>query len=293
MAFKRGLGVDLLDCLLNGETWWQDVVKHENLAIAIRDKSLNVYSNGQSIFKITETRNVLVAKTHFKYLLDTAEKPYRSFENGKFKTEGLNSIQKYEGKKTLDRLINNAKVYAGNEKKAVHRIIRNNSNVIDVEVAFKTLLGGDEDDEVDEIRSDRIDVVALEKSPTGSVRIVFYEVKQFADARIRARETAEVVGTLKDYEDAITSAKVDIITGYHHVCRDLQKIGRQVGQPGKIDSLIKKAADDKDNNVLEIDPTLRLVIIGYTKPAWVDPGWQNQLEKISVLRSCSERVGQR
>lgn len=85
-------------------------------------------------------------------------------------------------------MIGNANVYAGNEKKAVHRILSNNSNVIDVEVAFKTLLGGDEDDEADEIRSDRIDLVALEASPTGSVRIVFYEVKQFADARIKVKK---------------------------------------------------------------------------------------------------------
>ena len=85
---------------------------------------------------------------------------------------------------------------------------------------------------------------------------------------------------MKDYEGAITSAKDDIITGYHHVCRDLQKIGRPVGQPGKIDSLIKKAADDKDKNVLEIDPKPRLVIIDYKKPAWDAPGWQNQLKKI-------------
>jgi hypothetical protein len=44
MAFKRGPGDDLCDSILNEKTWWQDVVKHGKLAIAIRYKSLNVYS---------------------------------------------------------------------------------------------------------------------------------------------------------------------------------------------------------------------------------------------------------
>jgi hypothetical protein len=165
MAFRRGLGADLVSCLVKGESWWRDVVNNEKLAIAVRDKSLNVYSNGQSIFKITEKKKALAAKTHFKYLLDTTETPYRSFENGKFKTKGLKFIQKYEDERTLGQLIKNANVYASKEKEAVHKILKNNSNVTDVEVAFKTLLGGDEDDEADETRSDRIDVVALEEGP--------------------------------------------------------------------------------------------------------------------------------
>jgi hypothetical protein len=107
------------------------------------------------------------------------------------------------------------------------------------------------------------------------VRVVFYEVKQFADPRIRARETAEVVGTLKDYEDAITNAKDDIIIGYHQVCLDLQKIGRPVSKPGPIDELIEKAAGDR--KVLEVDLKPRLVIVGYTDPQWKHKQWQDQL----------------
>lgn len=69
MTFKRGLEPKLLECLLKGETWWLDVMQHEDLAIAIRHRCLNIYSKGQSIFEVKARNNALVAKTHFKILL--------------------------------------------------------------------------------------------------------------------------------------------------------------------------------------------------------------------------------
>jgi hypothetical protein len=82
MPFMRKLGKELRDCLQKAPSWWRDVRVHPDLAIAIRHKTLNVYSKGQSIFQVRSTAGTLVAETHYKYLLDEAKPEYRSFKNG-------------------------------------------------------------------------------------------------------------------------------------------------------------------------------------------------------------------
>jgi hypothetical protein len=134
-GFSRGLGAELLARLQNERVWWPDVTAYSKLAIAIRHNYLNVYSNGQSIFRITTKFGDLVAETHYKYLVDEAKPEYRTFSNNKFDVEGLTYFSTYEGTETLDKLISNASLYAGREKEFVHQIIRRdeNSNVIDLE----------------------------------------------------------------------------------------------------------------------------------------------------------------
>lgn len=288
--FKRGLEDKLINCVKNETSWWREVVEHPNLAIAVRHKYLNVYANGQSIFKISQKSGTLVAETHYKYLVDRAAPVYRSFSREpntncwKFKTEGLQFIREYEKRSTLEQLIRNAKIYAGDEKKHVHSILKRNSNVIDVEVAFTTLLEGDAQKEPEEdaqkSRVDRIDIVALEEGSGGSIWIVFYEVKTFKDPRIRAKESAEVLSTLKDYREAIERAEGHIKIAYRQVCRDLMALQRPVGKPGKLDPLIEKATSV---DVLNVDPNPRLVIVGYDDPQWKDARWKDQLKKLEDL----------
>jgi hypothetical protein len=286
MEFKRELGSDLRS-LLKEADWWQDVVKDERLAIAIRYKYLNVYSKGQSIFKITQRDGALLAETHYKYLVDRAKPEYRTFSHLSFDTDQLHFIREYKGKSTLDLLIRNAGVYAGHEKTHVHSILRNNKNIIDVEVAFTTLLERNAEqqaqehaeEEAEKSRVDRIDIVALEEKSVGSISIVFYEVKTFNDPRIRATENAEVIGTLEDYRDAIKRAESNIRTAYAQVCRDLIFLQRPVGGFDRtLDPLIEKAA--RDDIVLDVDPNPRLVIVDYSKPQWDASNWQTQLEKL-------------
>ena len=115
--------------------------------------------------------------------------------------------------------------------------------------------------EADKIGIDRIDMAALEENSNGSISIVFYEVKTFDDSRLRARGNAEVIGQLKDYEQAITHVGDEsIVRAYRQVCSDLLNLKRPVGKPGKINSLIERVATiAKDRNDLQVDPNLRLI----------------------------------
>ena len=244
--------------------------------------------------KQRERDGALLAETHYKYLVDRAKREYRTFS---FDTEQQrwcfdtndepHFIREYEGKATLSRLISNATPYAGDEKTQVHSILRKNKNIIDVEVAFTTLLEREGDAETEEeaeekeekSRVDRIDMVALEEKSGGSISIVFYEVKTFDDPRIRARGNAEVLGTLEDYRDAIKQAESHIRTAYAEVCRDLVFLQRPVGGfDTKLDPLIEMAA--RDDTVLSVDPNPRLVIVGYSTAQWDALNWQTQLEKL-------------
>jgi hypothetical protein len=297
IEFGKGLGEELRNCLQREATWWADVKKHPDLAIAVRHKYFNVYSNGQSIFKVSMRSGDLWAETHYKYLLEKVTPEYRSFRNNKFCTDGLNYIKEYEGPKTLNQLISNANVYAGVEKKQVHKIISNNANnnVIDLEVSFTTHPVGPEaeiaaEKEAEKVGIDRIDMVALEENSDGKISIVFYEVKTFDDARLRARGNAEVIGQLKDYELAIAHiGDESIVRGYRQVCSDLVHLQRPVGKPGKINSLIERVAGNQ--NALEVDPNPRLIIVGYQDDQWDGRRWQEHLGKLCTGLGSDRIIG--
>ena len=295
--FTRGLGRELLDCLQKERSWWRDVTEHPKLAIAVRNEYLNVYSNGQSIFKVTVKSGGLVAETHYKYLLDEAKPEYRSFSNGKFVTDGLTYIEEYQSKKTLDRLIRNANVYAGDEKKFVHDIIGQdeNSNVIDLEVMFTTPAEKPEPDieaekKIEKVGIDRIDMVALEQRDK-SIWIVFYEIKTIDDSRLRARKNAEVLGQLSDYKRAIETRRDKIVRAYAQVCSDLIQLNRPIGKPGKINALIQKVA--KDKNILKVECDPRLIIVGYRSAYWDSTEWQGHLKKLTDKVGIHRVIGWR
>ena len=52
------------------ESWWRDVLADRWLLIAIRDEYLNVYWQGQSIFRVAFQNGEVIATTHPKYLLN-------------------------------------------------------------------------------------------------------------------------------------------------------------------------------------------------------------------------------
>src|SRR5688572_856664 len=110
MAFARGLGRDLRELFAKQEdnSWWNDIVQHRDLAIAIRDQYLNVYSNGQSLFRIFRRNDDIAGETHYKYLVDKGNPEYRLFQGKRFNVDNMQFIRDY-GPNTLAKLVSNAK----------------------------------------------------------------------------------------------------------------------------------------------------------------------------------------
>ncbi len=72
-VFKKGLSdafLTALEDLAQKGGWWADVLGDRDLVIAVRDESLNVYWQGQSLFRIGFKAGAITATTHPKYLID-------------------------------------------------------------------------------------------------------------------------------------------------------------------------------------------------------------------------------
>lgn len=158
--FERFLSEQLLESLAKlsannrGATnWWQDVLANKDLFfIAVRGGYLNVYAQGQSVFKIGSSSSTGVdssgsplVELHYKYLLKPslpAGKEYVRFDGngfymGKKELDPAKIVQtKYIPAETVRELAASARTYSGAEKQGVHEIARRNRSVIDLEIAF-------------------------------------------------------------------------------------------------------------------------------------------------------------
>lgn len=86
MSFRRGIRGDdfrkALETLAQQDGWWKDVLADPTLIIGIRDEYLNVYWQGQSIFKVSFKGGKVTASTHEKYLLNPDLKDQISLVEG-------------------------------------------------------------------------------------------------------------------------------------------------------------------------------------------------------------------
>ena len=135
--FKRGIeNQDFMDALndlySNKSSFWYKMVNDQDLFIAIRDESLNVYFNGQSICKLEYSNGAIKGQTHKKYLGVEDDKYFSSF-NGIVTDQ--NAVIKNLA--DLDAIKANIKKYFGKEKLASYgEVLGKEKRVIDVEVTF-------------------------------------------------------------------------------------------------------------------------------------------------------------
>jgi hypothetical protein len=219
MSFRRGIRGDsflkALETLAQHDGWWKDVLADRSLIIGIRDEYLNVYWQGQSIFKVSFKAGEVVASTHQKYLLNPELKGQVSLIGGKFefgKAAERMLTREYEGAATLERLKKAAALYSGREKEGVHEIATSNPAVVDVEIAINAAC-------VDEVvrKIPRMDMASFEKA-NGGVDLVFWEAKTFSNPEL---ETGEVVDQVKEYGAVISAHPVDFSESYSCVAKNL------------------------------------------------------------------------
>src|SRR5947208_12274647 len=91
--FNRGIKneafLEGLRRLAAEESWWRDVLLDRSLIIAIRDEYLNVYWQGQSIFRVSFVNGRVAASTHPKYLLNPDVSGQIFLAAGSFELEKL------------------------------------------------------------------------------------------------------------------------------------------------------------------------------------------------------------
>ena len=141
-AGYRSLGTPLLAALealavAPHGAWWADVLADADLLLAVRDRSLNVYYRGASLFRIIPAGDGVAAETHVKYLVRQRQALTRLKPNGRFALDPASAVwTRYEGPATLAEMKRAATPLAGLEKTGVHALVQASANVVDVEIAL-------------------------------------------------------------------------------------------------------------------------------------------------------------
>lgn len=270
--------LDHLDQLArqDGGSWWRDVLKRDDVFLAVRRNSLNVYYRGGSIFRIDDRGDGTASpKTHVKYLI-RQQQALAELVDGEFRPNGIGWTH-YAGQKTLRDMVRAASDLAGAEKTGLHPLIMGSSVVIDVEIA----LGRAQDNEITESMADgtaslanrsldRLDVATLERQGT-DIAVVFHEAKHFTNTALRARSGAPaVIGQLRRYRSTLSHHTPALIARYQASCRAILRLNAMrrhvraetgAGVPLSRDPLVQEVATG--NTVLTIDPNPRLIIFGF------------------------------
>ncbi|MGY8704161.1 hypothetical protein RAD16_00275 [Bradyrhizobium sp. 18BD] len=247
MSFKRGIRGNefrkALETLAQQDGWWKDVLADPTLVIGIRDEYLNVYWQGQSIFKVSFAGGKVKASTHEKYLLNPDLKDQVSLVEGKFafgNAEPRMLTRDYEGAKTLEKLKRAASLYSGQEKEGVHEIATANNSVVDVEIAINA--SGIPDVERN---LPRMDLANFETTARG-VDLVFWEAKTFSNPEL---ENGKIAGQIKDYRTVIDLHKMEIHDSYRCVAENLADMAKWSDGRRSVAAATRAVADGAKLNV--------------------------------------------
>lgn len=224
--------LDHLDQLArqDGASWWRDVLLREDIFLAVRRNSLNVYYRGGSIFRIDDKGDGTASpKTHVKYLV-RQQQALAELVDGEFRPNGIGWTH-YVGQETLKDMIRAASDLAGAEKSGLHPMIMGSPAVIDVEIALgraqeNEIIGSTADGTGSPVNRnlDRLDVATLERQGT-DIAVVFHEAKHFTNAALRARSGAPaVVDQLHRYRLTLSHHTPALIARYQATCRAIMRL---------------------------------------------------------------------
>jgi hypothetical protein len=257
--FRRGIRnsdfLESLERLAQQESWWHDVVADPSLIIAVRNEYLNVYWQGQSIFKVTFFDGQVSASTHPKYLLDPDISGQVSLTGSKFDLEKFETemfVRSYEPGKTLAKFKKAAGLYSGLEKKGVHAIAMSNPSLIDVEIALRA-------NELTDVGTlPRIDLAVFEPSENG-VNLVFWEAKTFSNPEVRSDA---IVGQIKKYQAVVAAARSQIEDSYKCVARNLVRLSGMGCGHRQLSDGIRAVASDRSSLVVS-EANIGLIVYGF------------------------------
>lgn len=251
-AFKRGITNQEFISELNKNKFWLQMVKDEDLFIAIRNEYLNVYYYGQSICKVTFVKKQIKWMTHKKYL---------GIDGSGYTDTGV-YLDKIEELKKI------AKKHGGREKEQVKKNILEDKKraILDVEITFGKEDGsGKRSIDYLEIEKESngkrsIDLLAIEKDRSGKIKLVFYEAKLFDNPEIKSINDPKVYNQIEKYEIVLNDInhKAEILNSYRLVYENIKALNLN-----NKSNLVQLIGEDIDK--LEIDDKPRLMIFAIDK----------------------------
>jgi hypothetical protein len=186
--------------------------------------------------------------------------------NGKFYVPIIDGKPKFDADSITDMfvdslndgrlLLDQARLYAGEEKFGVHQLVMANPNVLDTEIVFE------KDNGEDDVKTgtDRIDFCALRKGEFNKLNIVFYEAKHISNPELKDKV---VLSQLERYRSQLRDhkRKGEILKSYIRVCENIVELcdGTDINIP--ILEYAKMVVENPTNLIVDTEP--RLVIFGY------------------------------
>lgn len=273
--------------------WWADVLADPDLLLAVRNRSLNVYYRGASLFRITPLSEGIGAETHRKYLVRQRQAMTGLAADGSFGLDPSAAVwTRYEGPATLAEMKRAATPLAGLEKTGVHALVQASPNVVDVEVSLTgappdtaaeldgaqaevdaALPSLDAAAGVSPARQDRLDVASVEeRGVSGEAWLVFHEAKLATNPALRSKSTPAIVGQVERYRATLKHEADRLATSYPALCRDLVRLdamrrtvrlarGLDVTALPQRDPLVAEVASGARQ--LRVDSEPRLVLFGF------------------------------
>lgn len=273
--------LNALDDLAQKPSWWRDVLLRDDVFIAVRANSLNVYHRGASIFRIDDGGDGRILPwTHTKYLIRQQQVLAQLHEDGRFEPSDIGWSQ-YAGPSTLSDMIRSATDLAGAEKSGLHPLIMGSSKVIDVELSLLRASSSVDESLPDtdvpstdassiDRSQDRLDVVTVENRD-GTPFIVFHEAKHFSNPALRAKGEPAVLAQIVRYQATLRRHEEALRQRYVAVCQTLVRIqamraAARAALPGsrlplELTSLIAAIASGQVQ--AKIDPDPRLIVFGF------------------------------
>jgi hypothetical protein len=238
----------LIDALNAPTSWWRRFAEDPELFVAVRDGSVNVYSRGASLLKLSLRDGRLVGQLHPKYLLRPDADGYVEVRDGRADTSPATLINLDVTDPAL--LARAALPWSGAEKSGVHEVLRANETVLDVEAALVTPEGV----------TRRVDFVNLE-ARDGVIKLVFYEAKCFDNPELRARDKAPpVLAQLDAYEALLIDQERDVLGAYRDAIEAFLSLqGAALRRPSR-DALMRQV---RAGTRLVLDPKPRLYVFGF------------------------------
>lgn len=240
------------------------------LRMAVRDGYLNLYVHGQSVAKLTTPTGKPRIEVHCKYAegvkdggknVVSSGKTYRAFE-GDVRTTDAAAI--------VNRWIQAAVTYAGDEKRFVEHLVAKNPNVIDLEMG----LPGDDglvscmEKRQGKRVAPRMDLALVHLLDDGQPVIDFWEAKLANNGELRSTLPANggtkephVCAQLADYTAWIRlpHRTEEVRDAFQRAGRDLGCLADLAGKQGEARELWRKLAERRP----ELNPVPGIVIGNY------------------------------
>ena len=170
------------------------------LRVAVRDGYLNLYVGGQSVAKIeASASNGVRVSLHRKYVHGIRKPPNHQIAN-QAESKNLSqsamvtlrgdALRPLNAAASVERWIETAATYSGDEKLFVETLVGANANVIDLEMA----LPGDDrlPNENRKKVAPRMDLVTVVQDTHGKARLNFWEAKCAVNAELRAEAEIDI-----------------------------------------------------------------------------------------------------